>query len=74
MLAGSVFVDNHHQCVRLSGEAGSPYGVKQVNVRVVGDERILSLNDNIWDRFFLSEEHGSDDFIVERSPQATDKV
>ena len=69
MVTGSVFENNRTQAVRLPAETRFPEGVKRVNVRVVGFDRILSPVENTWDSFFLSEETVTDDFILERASQ-----
>lgn len=69
MSTGSVFVNNRTQAVRLPADTRFPDDVKQVNVRVVGKDRVLSPVDNTWDSFFLSEDRVSDDFMVERASQ-----
>ncbi|MEJ2620295.1 MAG: type II toxin-antitoxin system VapB family antitoxin [Candidatus Thiodiazotropha sp.] len=69
MSKGSVFVNNRTQAVRLPADKRFPDGVKQVTVRVVGKDRILSPVENTWDSFFLSEEGVSDDFMEERASQ-----
>lgn len=69
MSTGSVFVNNRSQAVRLPADARFPDEVKQVSVRVVGKDRILSPVENTWDTFFLSEERVSDDFMEERASQ-----
>ena len=69
MSTGSIFVNNRAQAVRLPADARFPDDVKQVNVRIVGKDRVLSPVDNTWDSFFLSEEHVSDDFMEERASQ-----
>ena len=69
MSTGSVFVNNRAQAVRLPADSCFPDDVKQVNVRIVGKDRVLSPVDNTWDSFFLSEEHVSDDFMEERASQ-----
>ena len=66
---GSVFVNNHTQAVRLPTGTQFPEDVKNVTVRVVGKERILSPVDSSWDSFFMSNECVSDDFITERTSQ-----
>ena len=66
---GSVFVNNRTQAVRLPADARFPDEVKQVSVRVVGKDRILSPMENTWDSFFLSEERVGDDFMEERASQ-----
>ena len=70
MSTGSVFVNNRTQAVRLPADTRFPDDVKQVNVRIVSKDRVLSPVDNTWDSFFLSEERVSDDFMKERASQA----
>ena len=69
MSTGSVFVNNRTQAVRLPADTRFPEGIKQVNVRVLGKDRILSPVEHTWDSFFLSDEHVSDDFINQRASQ-----
>jgi len=69
MPTGSVFVNNRTQAVRLPAETRFPDDVKQVEVRVVGKDRVLSPVGNTWDSFFLAEEGASDDFLSERASQ-----
>lgn len=69
MSKGSVFVNNRTQAVRLPADTRFPDDVKQVNVRVMGKDRILSPVENTWDSFFLSGDGVSDDFMEERAPQ-----
>ena len=69
MSTGSVCVNNRTQAVRLPADSRFPDDVKQVNVRVVGKDRVLSPVDNTWDSFFLSEQRVSDDFMKQRASQ-----
>ena len=69
MPTGSIFVNNRTQAVRLPADTRFPDNVKQVSVRVVGKDRILSPVDSTWDSFFLSEEQVSEDFMTERACQ-----
>ena len=69
MSTGSVFMNNRTQAVRLPADTRFPDDVKQVNVRIVGKDRVLSPVDNAWDSFFLSEERVSDDCMEERASQ-----
>ncbi len=69
MSAGTVFLTNRTQAVRLPAETRFPPGVKQVTVRVVGQERVLAPADAAWDSFFLSGPTVSDDFLAERASQ-----
>jgi antitoxin VapB len=67
---GTVFENNRTQAVRLPAETRFPKSVKRVQVRVRGNERILTPTDQIWDSFFLGEESVSDDFMEERADQS----
>lgn len=69
MATGSVFVNNRTQAVRLPAETRFPDDVKQVNVRVVGKDRVLSPVANTWDSFFTAEVTATDDFMEERASQ-----
>jgi len=69
MSTGSVFVNNRTQAVRLPADTRFPESVKHVNVRVVGNDRVLSPVDKTWDSFFMSEESVTDDFLPERTSQ-----
>lgn len=69
MATGSVFINNREQAVRLPAETRFPKSVKKVTVRVVGPDRVLSPVDKTWDSFFLSKDHVSDDFMIERTIQ-----
>ena len=69
MSIGSVFVNNRTQAVRLPADTRFPDDVKQVNVRIIGKDRVLSPVENTWDSFFMSDQHVSDDFMPERASQ-----
>lgn len=69
MATGSVFVNNRTQAVRLPAETRFPDDVKQVDVRVVGKDRVLSPVGNTWDSFFNAEERVTEDFMSERASQ-----
>ena len=69
MITGSIFENDGEQEVSLPAEAQFPEGVKRVNVRVVGFDRVLSPAENSWGSFFLSEKTVADDFMVERASQ-----
>ncbi len=69
MSTGSVFENNRTQAVRLPADSRFPEGVKRVNVRVVGSDRVLSPLEKTWDSFFLSDQKVTDDFMTERASQ-----
>ena len=67
MATGSVFENNRTQAVRLPAETRFPPQVKNVKVRVVGCDRVLSPVDQTWDSFFLADD--SEDVRIERGEQ-----
>ena len=69
MSTGSVFLNNRTQAVRLPADTRFPEEIKQVNVRVVGKDRVLSPINSTWDSFFLCEQQISDDFMEVRASQ-----
>ncbi len=69
MTTGTVFKNNSTQAVRLPVDARFPDNVKKVNVRIVGQDRILTPVANTWDSFFLQGTAVTDDFMTERASQ-----
>ena len=69
MSIGTVFVNNRTQAVRLPLDVRLPEGVQKVEIRVKGNERIISPLGQTWDSFFLSGPTVSDDFLPERATQ-----
>lgn len=69
MSTGSVFINNRTQAVRLPADSRFADDVKKVNVRVLGNERVLTPIDQTWDSFFLSEEGVTEDFLESRGSQ-----
>lgn len=65
----TVFTNNRTQAVRLPAEARFPDNVRKVDVRVVGQERIISPADSAWDSFFLGENAATEDFMAGRASQ-----
>ena len=65
----SVFTNNRSQAVRLPAELRLPDGVKRVQVRARGQDRIISPVGHTWDEFFLNGPNASEDFMTERAPQ-----
>lgn len=65
----TVFTNNRSQAVRLPADLRLPEGVKKVNVRARGMDRIISPVGHTWDEFFLRGQQASDDFMVERAAQ-----
>lgn len=69
MTIASVFINNRSQAVRMPADLRLPEGVKRVQVRALGSERIISPVDHTWDSFFLNGPEVSDDFMMERAGQ-----
>ena len=53
MTTSTVFTNNRTQAVRLPADVRFPAEIRQVNVRVVGQERIIAPLNAAWDSFFL---------------------
>ena len=66
---GSVFENNRTQAVRIPAEMRFAAGVRKVNVRVMGPDRVLSPVDRVWDMFFLEEAEATDEVRIERGEQ-----
>lgn len=69
MTTSTVFTNNRTQAVRLPAELRLPDHVKRVDVRAVGNERVIAPIDQAWDSFFQSTPLPSDDFLPERASQ-----
>jgi antitoxin VapB len=69
MTTSTVFTNNRTQAVRLPAELRFPDAVKKVEVRQVGQERVIAPADQAWDSFFLAAETASEDFMAERASQ-----
>ena len=69
MAISTVFTNNRTQAVRLPADMRFPASVKKVEVRVVGQERIIAPVESAWDSFFLGAAIASDDFMIERASQ-----
>lgn len=67
MVDSTLFTNNRSQAVRLPVEVRFPESVKKVDIRVVGNERIIAPADHAWDSFFLAPQNlPSEDFMTER--------
>ena len=69
MSIATVFINNRTQAVRLPLDVRLPEGVSKVEVRVRGNERIISPLGQTWDSFFLGGPTVSGDFMAERASQ-----
>ena len=69
MSIGTVFINNRTQAVRLPVDVRLPEGVRKVEIRARGHERIITPVGQTWDSFFLGGPTVSDDFLAERATQ-----
>lgn len=69
MSVTTVFTNNRSQAVRLPADVRLPEGVKKVQVRARGVDRIISPLGHTWDEFFLRGPQASEDFMAERAEQ-----
>jgi len=69
MTTSTVFTNNRTQAVRLPADTRFPDGVKKVDVRIKGNERIITPVESTWDSFFLDGPAVTDDFMAERASQ-----
>ena len=65
----TVFTNNRSQAVRLPADVRLPEGVKKVQVRARGMDRIISPVGHTWDAFFMNGPQAYDDFMADRAPQ-----
>ena len=70
MTTSALFSNNRSQAVRLPAELRMPEGVKRVEIRARGLERIISPVGHTWDSFFLDGPQASEDFMTERASQS----
>jgi antitoxin VapB len=73
MAISTVFTNNRTQAVRLPAEMRFPESIKKVEVRMVGQERIIAPAESAWDSFFLDAATVSDDFMTARASQGQPK-
>ena len=69
MATGSVFENNRTQAVRIPAEMRFAAGIRKVNVRAVGPDRVLSPVGHTWDTFFREGAAATDDVRIERGVQ-----
>ena len=67
MAIATVFTNNRSQAVRLPADVRLPGSVKRVDVRAVGNERIIAPVGQSWNSFFEAASAVPDDFMSERA-------
>ena len=66
MTTTTVFKSNRTQAVRLPKDVAFPENIKKVDIVVVGNARVITPSESLWDDWF--DDMGvSDDFMHERS-------
>lgn len=76
MARSTVFKNNQTQAVRLPKAVAFPEGVREVEIVVSGQDRIIRPVVRTWAEFFAGEP-ASDDFLAERNdppPQERDPI
>jgi len=66
MSISTVITNNRFQAVRLPADMRLPEGVRKVEVRARGLDRIISPVGHTWDEFFLRGPQVSGDFMAGR--------
>lgn len=69
MTTSTLFSNNRSQAVRLPAELRMPEGVKRVEIRARGMERIITPAGHAWDSFFVDGGRLTNDFMMERADQ-----
>ena len=69
MTITSVFTNNRSQAVRLPADVRLPEGVKRVEIRARGVERVIAPVGHGWDSFFVDGPMPADDFMDARAAQ-----
>ena len=69
MATSTVFTNNRTQAVRLPAETRFPEHVKKVEVRIVGNDRVISPTNAGWDTFFFGGPKPTADFMNDRADQ-----
>ena len=76
MVTTRVFMNNRMQAVRLPKAVAFPDTVKEVDVLVVGQSRVIVPKGGAWDWYFSSSRGGNDDFMPngrEQPPMPPDR-
>jgi len=69
MTITSVFTNNRSQAVRLPADVRLPEGVKRVEIRARGVERVIAPVGHGWDSFFIDGPMPASDFMDARASQ-----
>jgi antitoxin VapB len=72
MVTSTVFRNNTTQAVRLPRAVALPEGVKRVEIRVVGNARVIEPVGSAWASWFDDGPRVGEDFLPERDQGAAD--
>ena len=70
MVTAALISNRRSQTVRLPAKHRLSEGVKRVDVRARGLERIIAATDHTWDSFFIDGPQVTADFMAERALQS----
>ncbi len=74
MTTSTLFKSNRSQAVRLPKAVAFPPDVREVEILVVGDTRVIVPVGKRWDDLFLHGPHVTDDFMANREqPDAEER-
>lgn len=65
MASSTVFKSNKSQAVRLPRAVAFPEDVREVDILVVGQSRVIVPKGRRWDDFFLNGPHVSENFMAD---------
>jgi len=65
MTSTTVFKSNRTQAVRLPKDVAFPENIKKVDIVIVGNSRVITPSESLWDDWFNGE-GVSDDFMQDR--------
>jgi len=69
MTHSTVLIKDQVQMFPLPEDARFPAGVRRVEVRVIGNDRIISPIESSWESFFRDGKTVSEDFLEDRGSQ-----
>lgn len=73
MTTSTLFKSNRSQAVRLPKAVAFPPDVREVEILVVGDTRVIVPVGKRWDDLFLHGPHVTDDFMTNREQPDTEE-
>ncbi|MDH2924871.1 MULTISPECIES: type II toxin-antitoxin system VapB family antitoxin [Pasteurellaceae] len=74
IVTATIFMNNKSQAIRIPKTAELPEKIKNVNIIVQGNTRIITPINKVWDSWFNDVHTVSDDFMLDREqPQMQER-